>query len=231
MIVWVINKYHSVDYKPSKASFLRRARALLHSRIHLVAFLRTILTVRVLLDVSSNPSRHVSSSVSAALSHVARSLICRWNSSAFSVRRTASDLYRLSRESTKSSRQSDNAIRSRSPTAERCVLSKSLSIRLVSVMVTATLPRAHLLVLFRATIANGHSVRTQRRLYRVTLHAFLTYVLYCVTMSFVLMLLPVEANDGFGFSATRRERSRRRVNVIGEEEDEVMFFIGGIQTF
>jgi len=45
------------------------------------------------------------------------------------------------------------------------------------------------------------------------------------------MLLPVEANDGFGFSATRRERSRRRVNVIGEEEDEVMFFIGGIQTF
>lgn len=215
------NKYHSVDYKPSKASLLRRARALLHNRIHLVAFLRTILTVRDLLDVSSNPSRHVSSSVSAALSHVARSLICRWNSSAFSVRRTASDLYRLSRESTNSSRQSDKAIRSRSPTAERCVLSKSLSIRLVSVMVTATLARAHLLVLFRATIANGHSVLTQRRWYRVTLHAFLTYVLYCVTMSFVLSLLLVEANDGFWFSATRRERSRIE-NVIEEEED--MFF-------
>jgi hypothetical protein len=56
---------------------LRSARELLDKYIDVVTLFRIILTVDDdLVDVFSNPSRHVSLSVREELSHVARSLIC-----------------------------------------------------------------------------------------------------------------------------------------------------------
>lgn len=152
------NSFFNIDYKPSAASLLSSAREMLDIYIDVVTLLRIVLTIPDFIDVFSNPSRHVSLSVSAVLSHVARSLICSWNSLALSVRSTAKDLWRLSRESWSSSRQSDKATRSRLPNAERRILRRDLMTSLLSEMATETPARAHLLGLFLATDEYGASV-------------------------------------------------------------------------
>ncbi|KAF4366669.1 hypothetical protein G4B88_010744 [Cannabis sativa] len=166
----------------------------------------------------SSPSKHVSASVSAALSQVFTSPICVPKVLLLRFLITLSDWWSSSTAFSKSSTQSDTAAL------------KYCAVSLASLRVTETPALAQRTGLSLAALENGAKVRMQRLRYLVTLQALRTYLsprlLFAVAKMAVLYIMSKIMKTEYGLAIfnkyTEGMENTEGVVRLDEEEEEVL---------